>query len=615
MKNTNRKKLNSRNSNNRKRQASGHKSNSRRTSGTKRTGEARYSGGVKYASGARYERGTRQSFQGRGSKSRRRRRRDGLEPLQMFAVVASVVMLVLVISYVSGAIYYNSHFLKGTVINGIDVSGMTLDELKTTIKDYDIIVRQRGKGDKEVYAEKITGDDIGIQIVSGSGIEEILDEQNVFLWFLESGESYEKDTLIEYDSRLLAERIVKLKGLSDEYATKPTDAHISEYNTQSGYEIIPETYGNFLDVDRTNEVLNEAISNLKLEVNLDKEGCYLEPKLDSGDKNLNQLLNQMNKLVSVEITYDFGGNKEIVDGRSISKWIVVNDYQASLDSELVEEYVATLRKKYDTIFRSRIFNTSYGSTVTIKKGDYGWWMNYVKETEELKAQIEEGKSGQRTPVYYQTAAQYGAKDYGDTYVEINLTAQHLFLYVDGVKVLESDFVSGNTSNKWGTPAGVYGITYKERYGKLVGETYESTVAYWMPFNGDIGLHDAIWKTQFGSDFYKTDGSHGCINLPYLVAKAIYEQVEKGTPVICYKLKGTESASVTVQSYEEIAKAAIEAIDAIGEVTKDSKEKIETARYMYDKVGKKAREYVTNAKVLTTAEALYKEMTKEEETTD
>lgn len=540
----------------------------------------------------------------------RRARREKIVNAMIVFVVVTIVTLGIV--YASGAIYYKSHFLKGTIINDIDVSGMTLDELHTTIKNYDIIVRQRAIDGKGVYAEKITGDDIGIEIISDSGLEEIMKEQNIFKWFLRSGETYEKDTLIDYDKELLAKCIRGLKGLNDQYATKPTDAKISEYNTQNGYEIIEETEGNFLNVDLTYEVLQAAISDLKLEVDLDKEGCYLKPKINSGDKKLNKLLNKLNKLISVKVTYNFDGTIETVDGRNISEWIVVDDYKASLDSALVEEYVAGLRKKYDTIFRSRVFETSYGKSVRIKKGDYGWWMNYVKETEELKAQIEAGESGERTPVYYQTAAQYGAKDYGDTYVEINLTAQHLFLYVEGKLVLESDFVSGNTSNKWGTPAGVYGITYKERYGELVGETYESTVSYWMPFNGDIGMHDAIWKTQFGSDFYKTDGSHGCINLPYLVSKAIYAQVEKGTPVICYKLKGTDSQSVTVQSYEEIAQAAIEAIDAIDEnITKDSKEDIETARYMYDKIGGKAREYVTNYDILKDAEAKYKELTKEE----
>ena len=37
----------------------------------------------------------------------------------------------------------------------------------------------------------------------------------------------------------------------------------------------------------------------------------------------------------------------------------------------------------------------------------------------------------------------------------------------------------------------------------------------------------------------TNGSHGCINLPYSIAQEIYGYVEKDTPVICYYLPGTE----------------------------------------------------------------------------
>lgn len=72
------------------------------------------------------------------------------------------------------------------------------------------------------------------------------------------------------------------------------------------------------------------------------------------------------------------------------------------------------------------------------------------------------------PVYYQTAAVYGSQDYGNTYIEINLTAQHLFLYVNGEKKMESEFVSGNAARGFDTPAGIYGITYKEQDAMLVG---------------------------------------------------------------------------------------------------------------------------------------------------
>ena len=62
----------------------------------------------------------------------------------------------------------------------------------------------------------------------------------------------------------------------------------------------------------------------------------------------------------------------------------------------------------------------------------------------------------------------------------------------------------------------------------------------MPFNRNIGLHDAGWRRSYGGQIYKTNGSHGCINLPPESAKEIYENISKGTPVICYELPGTET---------------------------------------------------------------------------
>ena len=75
---------------------------------------------------------------------------------------------------------------------------------------------------------------------------------------------------------------------------------------------------------------------------------------------------------------------------------------------------------------------------------------------------------------------------------------------------------------------------------LTGENYATPVSYWMPFNGNIGMHDANWRSSFGGNIYKTNGSHGCVNLPPSVAAELYGYVEKGTPVICYYLPGTEA---------------------------------------------------------------------------
>lgn len=151
---------------------------------------------------------------------------------------------------------------------------------------------------------------------------------------------------------------------------------------------------------------------------------------------------KIEKYTDITITYTFGDQQEVLDGDTIVTWIETDGSEITLDETKVADFVEYLRKTYNTIFTKRTFQTSYDIEVTLDKGDYGWWLNTVQETAELTEMIQKGESGERTPVYYQTAASYGTPDYGDTYVEINLTAQHLLLYVDGEMILESDFVSG-----------------------------------------------------------------------------------------------------------------------------------------------------------------------------
>ena len=146
-------------------------------------------------------------------------------------------------------------------------------------------------------------------------------------------------------------------------------------------------------------------------------------------------------------------------------------------------------------------------------GFYGWRINQSEETRELLGILEAGESVSREPVYLQTAASHDGPDYGSTYAEVNLTAQHLIFYKDGQKVLESDFVSGNVSRGHTTPPGIFSITYKQRDAVLKGEGYASPVKFWMPFNGGIGFHDASWRSSFGGSIYKNGGSHGCVNMP------------------------------------------------------------------------------------------------------
>lgn len=460
-------------------------------------------------------------------------------------IIAGVLLFAVLAAYAGGVWYYQSHFLPGTVIDRVDVSGMTLEELEGQIQDYMLCIIER-KADGTTLEEDIQGKDISLGYASLEPFEEILNLQEKWLWFLPHENSYGMEEHLTYSEEELKTRLRGLKGFQSDFANAPTDAYISEYDAETGFTIIPETQGNQLNWNKTLETVRLAVQKLEETVNLEEAECYEAPEVTAEDDRLNQVLQKLQKYAGINITYTFGDNKEVLDGETISSWLSVDGYEVELDQTQVEAYVATLRKRYDSIFRPRTFVTSYGKTITIAEGDYGWWMNYGQEAIELAEMIENGESGERTPVYYQTAASYGTPDYGNTYVEINLTAQHLFLYIDGERVLESDFVSGNSSRGYDTPVGVYGITYKQRNATLVGENYETPVSYWMPFNRNVGMHDASWRSSFGGNIYKTNGSHGCINLPPSVAQEIYGYVEKGTPVICYQLPGTEPAESNME---------------------------------------------------------------------
>lgn len=515
---------------------------------------------------------------------------------------------------IAGSVYCSSHFSKGTIINEIDASGLTMEELESRMREYVLTVRER-TGEGSYITETITGDQIGITVSNTDELNGILKQQNILKaissYIKGEQQVYTVENLYAYVDSALITAILKLQGFQESFVTGPENAHISEYDPKTGYRIVPQVRGNVLNQTKTIQTVETAVDALLTEIDLEKAGCYEEPSVYADDAKLTERLAQMKQYTDLRIVYHFGQQEEVIDGSVLSGWLLVDEEtnKVSVSEEKIDDFVVMLRKKYDTIFRSREFQTSYGNTITIEGGDYGWWMNYSQEQEQLKEMIENGESGERIPVYYQTAAVYGSQDYGNTYVEINLTAQHLFLYVNGEKKMESEFVSGNAARGFDTPAGIYGITYKEQDAMLVGENYETPVSYWMPFNGNIGLHDAIWRDSFGADIYKKSGSHGCINMPYLKAKELYGEIAKGTPVICYYLDGTESEQTISQPDAEKAQAVVDSIAKIGTVTKDSKKKIERARQLYNDASAEQREYVTNYEVLTAAEEAYQSLKK------
>ena len=131
------------------------------------------------------------------------------------------------------------------------------------------------------------------------------------------------------------------------------------------------------------------------------------------------------------------------------------------------------------------------------------------------------------------------------WVEVDISDQLVTLHKKNGTKYVSSCVTGNVSAGNATPTGVYKVSYKLYSPTFTGETLsgmskyaqnnillmgDARVGYWMPFNGGIGFHDASWRSEFGGIIYKTNGSHGCVNLPKAAAKQLFLNIEQGTMV-------------------------------------------------------------------------------------
>lgn len=514
--------------------------------------------------------------------------------------IATVITFVAVI-YMGFAVFFQSHFCFGTSIDGIDVGGCSVTKAEGLIRDEiaNYSIRLIGRENVE---ETISGSSIGMGVSFDGEVQALMEQQNGFAWIVTLFQKEELDLKksVDFDVAALETVLSDFSFMQSENQTAPVDATYSEYTKEDGYILVAAENGTTIHRAALVEVVSNAVESLMGEVNLDENGCYVEPKVKDDDAELLKLIEELNQYAGAIITYDFGEKQEVLDGEIISTWLTAENHQVVVDEEAVLSYVKDLGSTYNTAYQPKELETSYGETVTISKGSYGWRIDNEAETAQILADIKAGAAVEREPVYAQTANSHGEHDYGDSYVEINLTAQHLFLYKDGELVIETDFVSGNVAQGHASPTGAYGVTYTTTNAVLRGDDYATPVNYWMPFAGDVGMHDATWRNRFGGNIYKTNGSHGCINLPYSAAQTIYNTIEKGYPVLVYHLPGTEP----VGNPQQEAQTVIDLINVIGSgpITLESENAITTARNLYNALSDTAKGYVTNIDVLIASEA-------------
>lgn len=443
--------------------------------------------------------------------------------------------VLLAVVYIAVAIYFGFHFYEGTEIYGIVCSQKTADEVKTEVADrlldYRLEIRERA--DKTEY---LTAQQIGLAFVDNHSIDRMLRAQYSFIWpvMILMNRSEMATVAFSYDEDAAVAAFESLECMNPIYVTAPQDAYVKV--TEEGFSVEPEVMGTTLDREKVQREVLHALDSGSSTLVLEEQGCYVDPEVYEDDEELQRIAEEKNELARANITYDFGDRQEIVNAPVIADWIVtMADGSYVIDDVSVTNYVEQLAEKYDTFGLPREFYTSIGTTVTLTGGDYGWCIDQDATVVALLNALADGYQGTMEPEYLYTAMSRDTNDIGYTYVEVCISQQRMWCYENGTCIVDTPVVTGNPNKGNGTPSGgVWAIDAKKRNAVLVGEGYQSPVDYWMPFNGDVGIHDMQTRAYFGSTIYLTNGSHGCVNTPYEQAKMIYNAVSIGTPVIVYE---------------------------------------------------------------------------------
>lgn len=435
------------------------------------------------------------------------------------------------LAYLAASVYFMEHFFLGTAANGENVEFQTVKQVNSLILEqaegYGLTLLERGGTEESVTAQQL-----GMSFSETENVRNYKRVQNGFLWprMFWQQDTYQIAPDITFDEETFDETLASLSCVRE--GEEPEDARVEL--TADGYELYPEQQGSRIKEDVLKEQVRAAAETLTETVDLEEAGCYEAPSLTADSPEITELTAKLDQWFATEVTYEFGSQTEVVDSSVVAGFIQLDGCEASLSEEAVRAWVAGLADRRDTYKKSRQFNSTLRGVITVSGGNYGWQIDQETETAALLASVEKGETAAKQPAWSREGKAWGDNnDVGDTYIEVDMGAQHMWAYKDGALLIDTDVVTGNISRNYGTPSMVAAIQYKDRNAVLRGDNYATPVKYWMPFYGNYGIHDASWRREFGGTVYLTNGSHGCVNTPPAAMKVIFENMDSGTPVVLY----------------------------------------------------------------------------------
>lgn len=442
-------------------------------------------------------------------------------------MVISVIILIYMSAFSIGFAFFVTHFGFNTKINGVDCSFLTIkraeEKINKELLEKEICIKF---ADNIKY--KILGNNINLCLEDRHKLKQILHAKKITNIF--RPKEYTLKNSFSFNEEKLNNYLNSLPEFGNE-SVLAKNAYLKFDEKTHTINIIPEKMGNIKDVKEAFKIAKTTLQNGKMVLDF-----TLKPEITKENKKLVDTKNSMNYILKTAIHYKLKNGKiETLNWNNLIKKNKQGSWELEINNN-IKSFVDSLDKKIKKIKRSCIFKaTDIGNVTLPLRNSLKEGLNIEEETKRIKQLLGTGRTYQIEPIYTKSTYQ----DALSNYLEIDLTRQKVWLYRNGRCVVSGKCVTGNVAGGHSTPTGMFYLSYKTTDTYLTGKNndgskYNSHVNYWMPFNGGIGLHDATWRSRFGGTIYRYNGSHGCINLPYSVAKKIYENINYKTLIIVYK---------------------------------------------------------------------------------
>ncbi|MBG9981651.1 L,D-transpeptidase/peptidoglycan binding protein [Aerococcaceae bacterium DSM 111020] len=452
--------------------------------------------------------------------------------------IAGLSVLGLAAAYFGGIGYYAERFTPNTEFMAVNVGNLTLDEAKKRISEEisndEYILLEDGK---EVAKVKIA--DLDPVYNTDKQLTKMYYSQNPNYWLanlvtntVSAEEESENESLIELNTSEITEEI----NASGE--REPAQDASINYDEEKGYHSVEGEAGTVVDPELLEQKIIDQIDEKDNQINL--EETYDQPGITMEDSTIKETMEEIENTIHSDLTIEISGDKVNLDPKQIEGWLHFDENnQMVLVQEQVADYLRILDEKYSTYGKTRQFDSTLQGTVEVPPGILGWGIDIETATEELSQAILNQESGAHQLATVSSGGNAGAEDeIGGTYVEIDLSHQQMFLYVDDELILQTEIVSGQPGAE--TVPGANAVNEMLHQTNLVGYNqfanvqYSTPVDYWIRFDDQAqGIHDASWQGTFGGDTHLYAGSLGCINTPHGAVSTIYEYVEIGTPVMVF----------------------------------------------------------------------------------